>query len=144
MPSTYDDRTGQFAATFTPAAGDHTSSPRRDDWMWLVLAVGLAVAGAALAYVAWRSFAGTLPRNAFVGIRTASTTATDAAWRRAHDAAAPWTLAQAVVLFGGAGWLLVRRPVPRRARIVGALAVAAFLALLLVAVEVATTAAGVG
>ena len=139
-PRTYDDRTEEFAATFAAAPADHAPL-RRNDWTWLVLAIGLAVAGAALTYVAWRSFAGSLPRNAFVGIRTGSTMATEAAWRRAHDAAAPWTLLQGIVLFGAAAWLATRRPTTRRAHAVGAFAVAAFLALLLVAVEVADTAA---
>lgn len=110
-------------------------------WKALLVGGSLVVGGVVLLAIAWLSFGGRLPRNGSVGIRTGATMASEAAWRRAHLAAAPWTMAQGVVLGAGGAWVLVRRP-SERATAVATVAVVVVLGVLVaVAVVVATTAA---
>jgi uncharacterized membrane protein len=67
----------------------------------LVLGVTLALSGLALLIVGKLSSDERLPRNRHVGVRTASTMATDEAWRAAQRAAGP------SIFWAGAGSLAI-------------------------------------
>ena len=73
----------------------------------LSLGIVLLIAGVILLIVALRSRSGTLPRNWIVGIRTTATLHDDAAWDRAHRAAAgPLLLGSVGTMLTGVALLL--------------------------------------
>ncbi|MFF7683281.1 SdpI family protein [Microbacterium sp. NPDC007973] len=104
----------------------------------LSTAVPLLIAGALIAWLAYRSSRGTLTRNLWMGIRTTSTMRSDEAWRVGHTAAVvPMAVSGAGLIAAGAAaivagedaavwaamagcawavvWLLVAAVVARRA-----------------------------
>ena len=73
----------------------------------LVIAVVMTASGALLIWQARAAAAGRLGRNAFIGIRTTATQASDEAWRAAHARAeTPTILAGVVSLAVGLSALL--------------------------------------
>ena len=66
----------------------------------LPLAVS-AVVALLVGLMAWLGTRERLPRNAIFGIRTSSTTSSEAAWYAAHKAAAPHSYVAAVVFLAG-------------------------------------------
>ncbi|MEM9564126.1 MAG: SdpI family protein [Actinomycetota bacterium] len=71
------------------------------DGALLSIVASLVVAGVAW-YVAWAGRRRALPKNALLGIRTRSTTRTDAGWYAAHQAAAPYNVLAGIwFLVGG-------------------------------------------
>lgn len=70
-----------------------------DTWADVVLLLVLAGAGLLLVWCARATADGRIDRNQVAGIRTATTLASDEAWRTAHRAARP--------LSEAAGWVLV-------------------------------------
>lgn len=69
----------------------------------------LLVTAALVAWVGARAAGGRLDRHRGVGIRTPRTVTSEAAWRAAHRAAAPWLLGAAVAV-GVPGLVLLARP----------------------------------
>ncbi|WP_019813114.1 SdpI family protein [Saccharomonospora saliphila] len=67
----------------------------------VVFAVALVALAGVLHAVRRGIRTGTLERNPALGIRTAATTSSDAAWRAGHVAAGPWLLAAARTGYGG-------------------------------------------
>lgn len=105
---------------------------------------GLLLPGLLTLYVTRAAAAGELPRNGLVGIRTRKTQRDDAAWEAGHAAAAPLVRATTVVCFAGSVLVLVGAVVTREPAVVGLVALAAGVAivvLLLRAAQVAGRAA---
>lgn len=69
----------------------------------VVLAVGLAAAGAVLVWLGLRQRTGALPRNVLAGLRTTATLASDEAWYAAHHATWPHIVAAGVPPLVGNG-----------------------------------------
>lgn len=77
-----------------------------------VVGPALILGGALIARLALLGRQGRLARNRFVGIRTPRTLSSDAAWERAHRAAAPWLVAAAAGAIAP-GLILLFRPANR-------------------------------
>jgi uncharacterized membrane protein len=80
-----------------------------DIGIWM-LGLTLVVAGGALVVIGRKQQAGTLRRNWLVGLRTAQTMRSDAAWDAAHRATAGLVAAAGVVQLIAGGAVLVLRP----------------------------------
>jgi hypothetical protein len=80
-----------------------------DIGIWM-LGLTLVVAGGALVVIGRKQQAGTLRRNWLVGLRTAETMRSDAAWDAAHRATAGLVAAAGVVQLIAGGAVLVLRP----------------------------------
>ena len=79
-------------------------------WSTVVLLVVILLGTAVvMMWIGWRASRGTLRRNAFAGIRTPSTMASDAAWEAAHRAGGR-QITQAGVVSLIVGLLLLLRP----------------------------------
>ncbi|MGQ7297400.1 SdpI family protein [Quadrisphaera sp. KR29] len=78
--------------------------------VWAAVLVGalLLATGGLVPYVVARAASGRLRRNAWVGVRTPGTLASDAGWRAGHAAARPWAVAAgALMALGGLAGLVV-------------------------------------
>jgi hypothetical protein len=84
-----------------------------DEEVPMLAAVGLALlvgsSGVLVAVLSRRAADGRLGRNAYAGVRTASTMRSDAAWRAGHAAAVPLSDSAAVVFVISAFVALVMR-----------------------------------
>ncbi len=67
-------------------------------WAAVIVGAVLLPAGGLVPYVVARAARGQLRRNAWAGVRTPGTLASDAAWRAGHAASLPWALAAGALL----------------------------------------------
>ncbi len=75
----------------------------------LVTGLALLLGGLVVAIGGWLGLREKLRRNSFLGIRLPSTMRSDAAWRAAHVAGGPLTIASGIMMAGG-GLLVLWRP----------------------------------
>jgi uncharacterized membrane protein len=101
---------------------------------------GLLLTGLLSLYVTRAAAAGELPRNGLVGIRTRKTQRDDAAWQAGHAAATPLVRVVTIVCFAASGLILVGAAVTQEPAVVGAAALSAAVAIVVLMLRAARVA----